>query len=136
LADELITREWLQRTANSGDPLLRALAAKAIGVRGDHGIDLLHPLFEDPDVEVVREACRAAGFLRNRAYLFGLTRALENPRLRADAIAALAAYGHTICGMLSDVLFDDEQPIRVRTQVPRVLKRIPDQRSVDVLLSA
>lgn len=136
LADELITREWLQRTANSGDSLFRALAAKAIGVRGDHGIDLLHPLFEDPDGGVVREACRAAGFLRNRAYLFALTRALENPRLRADAISALAAYGHAICGMLSDVLLDDEQPIRVRTQVPRVLKRIPDQRSVDVLLSA
>ena len=90
---------------------------------------------QDPDLEVARAACRAAGLLKNRAYLFELVDALGNPRLRADAIAALAAYGPAICGTLSDVLVGriDLQPIR--RQVPRVLKAIPHQRSVDVLLA-
>jgi hypothetical protein len=136
LADELITREWLDRAARSSNPRNRALAAKAIGVRGDQGTELLHHLLSDSDPEVVRESCRAAAVLRNRAYLFALIRSLESPRLRADAIAALAAYGHSICGMLSDVLFDDAEPVRVRRQIPRVLKHISHQRSVDVLLTA
>jgi ATP:ADP antiporter, AAA family len=79
---------------------------------------------------------RAAGELKNRAYLFPLVHALGNPRLRGDAIDALAAYGPQISGSLSDILVDEDAPMRVRQQIPRVLKKIPDQRSVDVLLAA
>jgi AAA family ATP:ADP antiporter len=47
----------------------------------------------------------------------------------------LAGFGPGIDGSLSDVLLDEGLPLRVRRQVPRVLKNIPDQRSVDVLLA-
>ena len=43
LAEELITREWLNRMAEA-DPRRRALAATAIGVRGDQGTEALHRL--------------------------------------------------------------------------------------------
>src|SRR5262249_12002851 len=122
--------------AHSADPARRSLAARAIGVRGDQGTGALHHLLEDRDPETAHEACRAAGVLRNRAYLFALVRALENSALRSSAIDALAAFGYSISGMLSDILFDDTEPIRIRRQIPRVLKRIPHQRSVDVLLTA
>jgi AAA family ATP:ADP antiporter len=85
---------------------------------------------------VGRAACRSAGLLRNREYLFDLVQALGNARSRGEAIAALASYGPTICGFLSDCLLDSSVPLRVRREIPRVLKRIVDQRSVDVLLSA
>ena len=136
LAQDLITHKWLEHAAHSADAARRALAATAIGVCGDQGTGALHRLFEDPDAATARAACQAARLLRNRAYLFPLVRALENARLRADAIDALTAYGYSICGMLSDVLFDENEPIRVRRQIPRVLKNIPHQRSVDVLLTA
>jgi ATP/ADP translocase len=136
LAQQLITRDWLRNMAESAQPRRRALAACAIGVRGDQGTEALHRLLDDPDLDVAIAAVRSAGQLRNREYLYALVRALANPRLRSDAIAALAAYGPQITGALSDVLLDESLPLRIRRQVPRVLKQIPHQRSVDVLVAS
>jgi ATP:ADP antiporter, AAA family len=136
LAARLITREWLERAARSQDPARREIAAVAIGVRGDHGTEALYRLLADPDVTVARQACASAGPLGHRTYLFPLIDALSNPRLRGAAVAALASYGPSICGTLADLLADEAQPLAARRQVPRVLKRIPHQRSVDVLLAA
>jgi ATP:ADP antiporter, AAA family len=136
LAEELLTREWLEHMEASEDPRCRALAATAIGIRSDRGVETLHRLLADPEPQVAAAAVRAAGELKNRAYLFPLVHALGNPRLRGDAIDALAAYGPQISGSLSDILVDEDAPMRVRQQIPRVLKKIPDQRSVDVLLAA
>ena len=74
--------------------------------------------------------------LRDRADVFWLASLLNDPKLRGEAIASLAAYGASICGALSDMLLDESMPARVRRQIPRVLKSIPAQRSVDVLLTA
>ena len=136
LAKPLITPEWLDRNAASPEPQRRALAATAIGVAGDQGTEMLHRLLNDAAPETTSAAIRAAGRLCNRAYVFDLMHALGSPRLRAEAITALAAFGPSICGALSDVLRDDAAPLRVRRQVPRVLKNIQNQQSVDVLLSA
>ena len=136
LAEELITRDWLNRMVRAEDPRRRALAAAAIGVRGDRGTEALHGLLVDPDPLVAGAACRAAGAVKNRAYLFALVSALGNPRLRGDAVPALAAYGDGICGALADVLLDESVPRGVRRQIPRVLKNIPHQRSVNALLAA
>lgn len=136
LARGLITSLWLERMAASPDPQKRVLAATAIGVRGEDERGLLYRLLEDPDTQVTAAACRAAGELRDRSYVHGLVRALGPARLRREAIAALAAFGPQICGTLSGVMMDENLPLRIRRQVPRVLKSIPDQRSVDVLLPA
>jgi AAA family ATP:ADP antiporter len=136
LAQSLLTREWLERMAASADPRWRALGAAACGAAGDLGIDILQRLIEDPDPQTAGAACAAAGRLKNRAHILTLTSALNRPRLRSEAIAALAAYGPSICGALSDFLLDDSMPVRLRRQIPRVLKNIPDQRSVDILLAA
>ncbi len=82
------------------------------------------------------QASRAASVLRDRADVFWLASMLNDPKLRGEAITALAAYGPAICGALSDMLLDESMPVRVRRQIPRVLKGIPAQRSVDVLLAA
>jgi len=136
LAEELVTREWLERCAVSGDPPRRRLAAIALGVRGDRGTELLHRLLDDKDLETARAACRSAGALKNREYLFRLVQALGNAHLRGDAISAIAGFGTAICGFLSDCLLDQQMPMRVRREIPRVLKNIVDQRSADVLLTA
>ncbi len=106
LARQLLTRDWMTAASSSADPERRRLA------------------------------CRAAGVLRDRADVFWLAAMLNDAKLRADAIASLAAYGPSICGALSDMLLDESQPSRVRCRIPRVLKNIPAQRSVDVLLAA
>jgi len=57
-------------------------------------------------------------------------------RVRGVAIEALAAYGVLICGSLADILEDQSTSIVVRRNVPRVLRLIQHQRSVDVLIGA
>jgi AAA family ATP:ADP antiporter len=126
----------LKRAANAPEAGRRELAAVAIAIRGDAGAETLHDLLEDSDPKVVAAACRAAGELKNRAYLFQLIRALGDSNVRGEAVAALAAYGPGICGTLADALLDDSMPLRIRRQIPRVLKRIPNQRAVDALLGA
>ena len=106
LARQLLTREWMIRATTSDDSNRRLLA------------------------------CRAAGVLRDRADLFWLASLINEAKLRGEAIASLAAYGPSICGALSDMLLDETLSVRVRRQIPRVLKNIPAQRSVDVLLAA
>ena len=73
----------------------------------------------------------------NRAYLFPLIERLANPHMRGDVIEALARFGPQICGALGDMLLaDTSASTSTRRQIPRVLKLIPHQRSVDVLLAA
>jgi AAA family ATP:ADP antiporter len=136
LATDVITREWIAAAAQDGDVQRRALGARAVAVTGDQGTEVLHRLLADPDARVVAAACRAAGALRNRDYVHTMVRWLGDVRVRGTAIQALAAYGPAICGTLGDVLADASMPAAVRKEVPRALRLIVHQRSVDVLLTA
>ncbi len=136
LATQCLTREWIERMVASEDPRRRALAATATGIRPPEGSGVVPGLLEDPNPEVAAAACRAAGALHNPAFLYALIRAVANPRLRGDAVAALAAYGTDICGQLAHLLWDESMPLRVRRHLPRVLKAIGGQASVDVLLQS
>jgi ATP/ADP translocase len=131
-----ISQDWIDSAAADSDPERRALAATAIGMTGDQGSEALHKLLNDPDAKVVAAGCRAAGVLHSRAYIHDLVWLLPNPHLRGEAMAALAAYGPRICGSLGDILEDRTVAARIRRHIPRVLKQIPDQRSVDILLKA
>jgi ATP:ADP antiporter, AAA family len=131
-----IAQDWIESAASDPAAARRALAAKALGLTGDQGSEALHKLLNDADPKVVAAACRAAGAIRSRSYIHDLVWLLPNPHLRGEAVAALAAYGPRICGSLGDILEDRTVAARIRRHIPRVLKHIADQRSVDVLLKA
>ena len=133
-ASELVTSEWIAAHELSPDAPRRRLAALAIGVHGDRGTEALHRLLADGHPGVVSAACHAAGQRRNRAYVQALVPRLSESRLRAAAIGALVAYGTRLCGTLGDLLEDQEVSVVIRRQIPRVLRQVPDQRCVDVLL--
>jgi ATP/ADP translocase len=135
-ARDLIPFEWVTAAAEDANPERRVLAAMAIGIRGDQGTEALHRLLADSDRRVAAAACRAAAALGNRAYVPALAHRLPDVYVRGAVIDSLARYGPPICGSLGDILQDKNLPAAVRRQVPRVLKLIPDQRSVDVLLRA
>ena len=139
-AAAVVTDEWISRAISDSNPRRRALAASAVAAsavaaRGDQGTEAILALLADPDRDVAASACRAAGMLKNRAYTFSIAKLLADYRVRGAAIDALAQYGSVICGTLSDMIDDDSLPVAVRASIPRVLKRIPHQRSVDVLLA-
>ncbi|MBI1792108.1 MAG: HEAT repeat domain-containing protein [Acidobacteria bacterium] len=136
--DELITPEWLGAALEAREPSRRCLAAFALSVRrnGSAHSASLRRLLEDGDAQVVNAACRAAGTLQDRGCVDPLVQRLADPAVRAAAIESLALYGTRIIGLLGDLLADPSVPVAVRRQIPRVLRMVPDQRSVDVLLGA
>ena len=134
IADQLLTREWLMEAARSENPARRRLAAEAVAARGDEGTEALFDLLHDRDPETAAAAFRAAGQTRNREYVSAIVDGLANPRLRGPAIEALVQFGARISGFLGDLLQDDSVPRAVRLQIPRALRLIPDQRSVNALL--
>jgi len=136
LAADVVTAEWIAEMARSPEPERRTLAAMGIGVSGDRSTVALYPLLVDSEPAVVSAACRSAGALRDRSYIYAMIQHLPNARLRRVVIESLVSFGYQICGMMGDFLLDEAMPAGIRRQVPRVLKRIPHQRSVDALLPA
>jgi len=135
-ARELIPPEWIAAAVRDPHPARRCLAAFAVSVRGDTDIQAIHQLLKDPDPQVVAAACRAAGALRNRSHVNPVVQRLGDPRVRRVAIEALASYGAGIAGTLGDLLEDASVAVTIRRQIPRVLKLVPDQRNVEVLLKS
>lgn len=134
MARAIITKEWMAEHLQAAEPVRRALAATALRLQPETSSGALRQLLRDPDISVATAATQTAAALQNRADLEPLLALLPNARLRSAAMDALAAYGEKIVGTLSDVLLDTTMPANVRRQVPRVLQRIPHQRSADVLL--
>lgn len=134
-AQRILTDDWLNAAAADALPARRALAAAAVPLRGDAGTAVLHKLLADPAGIVVRAAIASAGHLQNRGYLEALVSQLGHARFRGDALRALSAFGDKITGSLTDLMNDPSMPLSVRRQIPRVLRRIPTQRSVDALLA-
>ena len=136
-AGKLVPNEWIDRAAGDSDPQRRALAALATSVAGSDGsAETLHRLLQDHDERVIAAACRAAGRLGGRTHLPELVQHLSDAYVRGAAIESIANLGPHICGAMGDLLLDETLPLNLRLQVPRVLKLIPDQRSVDELLQA
>ena len=135
LVQSLITHEWLLDAASSEDTERRALAAFAVGVRGDEGTGVLHDLLKDPSIKVASAACESAGKLGNRAYVPALVNHLAGPMLRGPAIGALVAYGEPLSAELRQLLEDLSSPVAIRRQIPRILGSVPVQTNVEVLES-
>ena len=135
-AEAIFTPEWIRERAASPDVRNRVLAATAIRIRRDEDVTVLQQLIMDPSPEVAKAACETAAELQNRALLEPLLQRLAGPKVRGAAVEALASFGERIVGTLGDVLLDDTMPVQVRRMIPRVLQRIPHQRSVDILFEA
>jgi HEAT repeat protein len=102
----------------------RRQAARVLGAvgRGVHG--LLEPLLADPDLGVRREAVRAVGAAKEGRLVAPLVAAMADPRLGADAEAALVAIGVAAVAPVAAVLSAPDRPRAARLLVPRILRRI------------
>jgi cyclophilin family peptidyl-prolyl cis-trans isomerase/HEAT repeat protein len=90
----------LTAAARHADPLVRSVAALAIGRIGDPaGVDLLLEMLQDPDSTVERDAAFALGLLRDRAAIPTLRELVINTPperqldVHAEAVTALAKMG-------------------------------------------
>jgi AAA family ATP:ADP antiporter len=136
LVEQVLTYDWIVTAARHADPRTRRMAALAIAVRGQESAGELARLLQDSDTHVVAAACRAAGKLAHRPSVEPMIRLLDDAALRSVVVESLAAFGARHCGLLGDCLADSGWPLATRCQIPRVLKLIQDQRSVDVLVQS
>lgn len=124
--------------------LLQAPQAEARGcgtrVVGQSGIRSLYrnllPLLDDPDHTVRVHAVEAAGRLGSSELLLPLLQRLADRHTRRAAVQAIAEFGTRAYSTLRIVLANPREDPNIRRQVPRVLSRIGEQGSLDLLTRA
>lgn len=93
----------------------------------------LDDLIHDPSLNVSRYAMESAARLKLREHLPSMIEKLKNPLSRIDVSSALAKYGASIIGMLSDYLSDTEENIEVRKVIVTLLAQTKSQEAADFL---
>ncbi len=112
----------------------RTQLAEAFGSLNKPGYrGVLSELLSDPSPAVVEEAMRSAGRTGDRELVPELLERLADKRYRKAAREGLVNYGDRIVGTLSDYIVDSSLDFTVRSNLCRVLSRIPSQHSVDSL---
>ena len=94
----------------------------------------LEDLLRDDSLRVVHEAVHSAGRLRKREFVPFLIAKLSDPKLSADVRAALAKYGASIIGILSDFLSEPDEVLEIRCHAAALLAEIGTQDAANVLL--
>jgi ATP/ADP translocase/HEAT repeat protein len=124
------------RSAEDPDPARRRVAATVLSFTGRRGLPILSGLLADRDTEVLREAICTAGKLHEPELVPVLIPLLAKTSVRGDVLEALARFGDSICRTLGDLMDDESLKVSIRIQVPRALKLIRTQTSVDTLVKA
>ena len=97
-------------------------------------VQFVQRLMEDSEPEVMRETIASLGQLGQLEHVPWLMSKLADRRLRLATLDALAAYGLEVLEALRQCLLDPKQDVAVRRNIPRVLARIGEQESVDLLM--
>jgi len=133
LSGILLAGEQLLELLNSSIPAERAIAAQVLGEVGEPGFDRhLGQLLQDPDSTVRRAALVAAGQIQSPRLWPLMLDALTSPETQI-ATAALIARGAAILPQIETSLARTETPQAARLQLVRVLGRIRDPRSTELL---
>ncbi|HET6346888.1 MAG TPA: Npt1/Npt2 family nucleotide transporter [Myxococcota bacterium] len=133
----LACAEVLKRMLGHADVRERQEAAWILGEVGVQNFyQPLVPLFADREEPVRRAAIVAAGRLVSPGLLPHLLAQLPRPRLGQAAVQALIQYGPACLDAVGAVVTDTTQDPHMRAQACRVLARIGDRRSVDLLCAA
>lgn len=136
----LLTQDLVEQMLSEKGPhrkLARLGAAKVLGVMcGSSALqNHLLDLFNDDDIEIVKQAISSAGETGCVDFVPSLVEKLDNPTTRVTAREALATYGPAILDTLVVTMTDWHLPMSVLRQIPKVISMIPHQDSVDALLS-
>lgn len=96
----------------------------------------LGPMLKDPEPSVIRLALHSAGELRNELLVDPLMQLLGERDYRKDARRSLAAYGDELTARAQGWLNDSTLSLRVRQEVPRLLRMIGSPAAADALLKS
>lgn len=134
---QLVDKAMIQRVLDRRDDdaaVGRREIAALLGQLADAEFRKYHfELIKDSEPEVVNQAARSAGKLKDRDFVASLIHLLGSRQNRIAAKEALAAYGSSVVGTLRDYLLDEKISLTIRRQIAPVLGLIKVQESVDVL---
>jgi len=129
--------EGMVSSAGPGGRRDRAEAARLIGTIREQGLfDLLPQLITDEDLEVARQAVRAAHRIAREELVAPLVVALGRPELADEAADALARLGDAIVPELARALRDEGVAVEVRRELPSVLLRIATAEAEHALVAS
>jgi AAA family ATP:ADP antiporter len=135
LNDALLDSLFEQSTEEA--EMARRALARSIGRREmQHRSGDLPRLLHDPKASVVSAAMIAAGRLQLLDDVPLLLNGLESRHTRHAARTALALCGENVVPRLSEILNDANQPLAMRSRIPKILGMIPTRTAVDNLLAA
>jgi ATP:ADP antiporter, AAA family len=137
-ADLALAERTLEAMARDADVGPRMDLAGALEhVRNPRFRHILIGLFFDSDPSVVRRAIATARTFAAQDPLVApaLIGLLRQRTIRADVRQALIACGSSVVDVMGHVLGDADEDPSVRREIPGVLARIPDPRSVDHLVA-
>jgi ATP:ADP antiporter, AAA family len=135
----VLDRAWIEARRGSAattDAGTRAeLALAAAGLHDDPDASaMLDPFLDDGDARVRASALRSAALMRRVDCCPRMIAALATPATRSAAEDALVSLGAVALEPLAAALMDERADIRVRRAIPRVLARIPTDRTVTALI--
>ncbi len=136
LEGAMIAGRVLGELMASSDAEERLIAARALGLIGPLAAKHLLVLLRDPELSVRLAALDAAREVADARLVPDLLAALEDPRSRTAAAAALTAVGAKAAPGLAAILHDHEKPRPLRLIMPRVLRGIRSEESYAALLAA
>ncbi len=130
----LASADTLKHMLSSQMAAERERAAWILGEIGvQHFYQPLVPLLDDKLEAVRSSAIVAAGRLKTPELIPSLVKQLAQPQLSSGAAQALASFGAQILEIVGTLLMDRTQPSVVRAHACKILGRLADGRSVELL---
>ena len=131
-----IARPMFEAMVSNSQESVRRSAAYALGEIPSHeGVDLLHRLLEDPDVNVRLQAVQSAGRLADIRHLPSVLALLGDSHVGAAAAEALVNYDTQLIDYLEACYSESLPDLPVRRHVPGIVARIPGTQSLRFLLA-
>jgi len=125
----------LEEMCRSHVPLVREEVAKVVTSLDTEKANLfLNHLLKDSDQKVLACAIQSAGKLRSREHLPRLVELLSDSRFRSVTEDALVMCGEPILEYLEEIIKDPAINLKIRHAIPSVVRRIPGQKSINILL--
>lgn len=130
----LMAAEALKQLLTHPERAMRIHAARVLGAVGvSNFYQPVLELMNDADLQVRREAIRAAGILRSPEFVVPLIYRTRAANTRHEAAEALARFGPSITLTLGKVLANANEPSGIRRAVASVLGRIGTPEAVELV---
>lgn len=96
----------------------------------------LKKLLQDPSLDVNTYALDSAAKIQKRELIPYIIKLLAKKQTQRTAVETLVTFGDRITGTLKDYLWNPDEDIAIRNNIPDILQKINSQKAADVLIES